>query len=250
MAKARRSETNTFTMSFLDLVSAGFGAAFFLFLIFASLPITPSGGMAGSTEYIDVELQWSERDYLLELVVYPPQGEPLRLGHPHIQIDPLSGQIYLSEQHNTQLINGFKAAYLTGSSAYGEQSLQDQGSHQEFVHLRVIDPCPGQWRFAINVNNRRGSAAYMHSKNGTAKVPLNKLNAYTSTEDLALSAAYISTVKEIDLLQNLSAYLGGTALNTFSAITWQSPDNTTTDTLTVKEPKEASSKSHCRIGTN
>ena len=49
----------TTALSLLDIVSAGFGAAVFLFVVFASLPIDarpPSGG--GGGRFIDLEITW------------------------------------------------------------------------------------------------------------------------------------------------------------------------------------------------
>ena len=46
-------------IGFLDIVSAGFGATLFLFVIFASLPPeTGSPAAGGGGSYIDLELQW------------------------------------------------------------------------------------------------------------------------------------------------------------------------------------------------
>ena len=50
---------NTLALSFLDIVSAGFGGAVFLFIIFASLPPeVPQSEATGKTRYLDISLQW------------------------------------------------------------------------------------------------------------------------------------------------------------------------------------------------
>lgn len=245
----RRSQPNTFTMSFLDLVSAGFGAAFFLFLIFASLPITSSGGMLGSTEYIDVELSWQDNEQLLELIVYPPDGKEIRLGQPHIQIEPLSGQVLLGSQQTAQLINGWQAAFITGSSAYGDTSLHasNNNQHTSFLHFRVINPCPGNWRFALNVNNRRSASPYMRERNGRTEITINRMNAYTSADDISANAIYQTAVNVIDPLKNLSEWMRGNASNVYTPIIWKTPEQLVSENIVVKPSPNRIDISHCRI---
>ena len=66
MKRAARSPTRATTasvaLSFLDIVSAGFGGAVFLFVIFASLPIdTLAPAQGGGRRFIDVQIEWSKQ---------------------------------------------------------------------------------------------------------------------------------------------------------------------------------------------
>ena len=66
MKRAARSPTRATTasvaLSFLDIVSAGFGGAVFLFVIFASLPIdTVAPAQGGGRRFIDVQIEWAKQ---------------------------------------------------------------------------------------------------------------------------------------------------------------------------------------------
>ena len=61
-------------LSLLDIVSAGFGSAIFLFVVFASLPVaqpTPVG--VGGSEYIDLYLEWGSAAALETAAKVPDQ---------------------------------------------------------------------------------------------------------------------------------------------------------------------------------
>ena len=50
---------NTLALSFLDIVSAGFGGSVFLFIIFASLPPeVPQSDESGQPRFLDISLEW------------------------------------------------------------------------------------------------------------------------------------------------------------------------------------------------
>ena len=50
---------NTLALSFLDIVSAGFGGAVFLFIVFASLPPeVPQSDETGQSRFLDISLEW------------------------------------------------------------------------------------------------------------------------------------------------------------------------------------------------
>lgn len=60
--RARRNgggEPASLALSLLDIVSAGFGAAVFLFVVFAALPLgEPRPGGGGGSSFIDLRLEW------------------------------------------------------------------------------------------------------------------------------------------------------------------------------------------------
>jgi hypothetical protein len=151
-------------MSFLDTVSAGFGAAFFLFIIFASLPIEKSSGMLGSEEYIQIELWWSSSQYNLDLVVVPPGGSHQRLyldqrrsasGGAIIE-DPITGKVGdLPGREKWQV------AYINGTSSYGQSNSEvvrsSAGliSNSQRLSFRANGACWGDWQFFIAVKSNR-----------------------------------------------------------------------------------------------
>jgi len=205
--------------------------------------------MLGSSEYIDVELSWQDNEQLLELIVYPPDGKEIRLGQPHIQIEPLSGQVLLGNQQTAQRINGWQAAFINGSSAYGDTSLHtnNNNQHTSFLHFRVINPCPGNWRFALNVNNRRSASPYMRERNGNSEITINRMNAYTSADDISANAIYKAAVSVMDPLKNLSEWMRGNASNVYTPITWNTPEQLVSENIVVKPSPNRIDISHCRI---
>lgn len=50
------------TLSYIDMVSGGFGAAFFLFLIFVSFPIETSSTPSNGSRFLDVWVSWEDPD--------------------------------------------------------------------------------------------------------------------------------------------------------------------------------------------
>ncbi|MEW7996435.1 MAG: hypothetical protein G8D90_14400 [gamma proteobacterium symbiont of Clathrolucina costata] len=158
--KQFRPALNPFTMSFLDTVSAGFGAAFFLFIIFASLPIEKSSGMLGSEEYIQIELEWNSLDYNLELIVDPPGSsrthQRLFLHNNAIIENPITGEIAdLSGRESWQ------TAFINGASAYGQSTstiLKSENSsidNKQHLSFRANGTCPEDWKFFVAVKSNK-----------------------------------------------------------------------------------------------
>lgn len=162
--KRFRPALNPFTMSFLDTVSAGFGAAFFLFVIFASMPIERASGMLGSEEYIQVELWWSSSQYNLELIVIPPGGKHQRLyldrnrnaSGGAIIADPITGEV-----GDLPGSEKWQRAYINGTSSYGqsnsvvERSSTDITTSSHRLSFRANGACWGDWQFFVAVKSNR-----------------------------------------------------------------------------------------------
>ena len=162
--KRFRPALNPFTMSFLDTVSAGFGAAFFLFIIFASMPIEKSSGMLGSEEYIQIELWWSSSQYNLDLIVVPPGGSHQRLyldqkrsasGGAIIE-DPITGKV-----GDLPGREKWQKAYINGTSSYGQSNSEVVRSSAGFtssshrLSFRANGACWGDWQFFVAVKSNR-----------------------------------------------------------------------------------------------
>ena len=65
-----RATTATAALSFLDIVSAGFGGAVFLFVVFASFPTeTPPPQNGGGKHFIDVQIKWPKRE-VAKLIIH------------------------------------------------------------------------------------------------------------------------------------------------------------------------------------
>lgn len=194
------------------MVSAGFGAAFFLFLIFASLPVTPAGGLLGSTEYLEVDVRWSG-DALLELVVETPDHQRVRLGHGVVEVQVEDGLVTFGEGSGG--VAAWQAAYLWGASSHGQARLYSEADDVNHLNLRIIGPCPGEWRFGLNLNNVRDWS--MLEPDDSASYAATAFTAEEEPEEGTYSAA--GTVQGLDIA---ASRLGGEDYP-FSRIAWDHP---------------------------
>lgn len=135
---------NPFAMSFLDTVSAGFGAAYFLFIIFASLPIVQSGGMLGSSQFIELEIAWKDPGVAIYPIVHF-NGKAIAI-HQNV---PSTGAI-LADGHEESYPGVWQKAFSFGGSPYGTQEIL-RGSNKKSRGLKVniLGPCTGDWKFEL-----------------------------------------------------------------------------------------------------
>lgn len=136
-------------LSFLDIVSAGFGGAIFLLVVFITLPIaTEGGGGGGSTRYISIALNWpsirlsngTEAWPLIELQI---EHNKTRISTMYIDPDP---------DHDIlpPLRQRWKMAILSGFDASNRYHAIGENAERE-VQLRIVDPQSGEWNFYVNV---------------------------------------------------------------------------------------------------
>jgi hypothetical protein len=146
-------QVSVFGLSFIDLVSGGFGAAFFMFLMFVTLPITVIDAGGGGEQYIDIRLEWDGDVRLEPIIGYTPHNSPieryLRLSSNSVQISPASGTVSYSEQRF------WRDLIVFGHAGRGAERMQNIGtsgaSAKETATLvRFIQPCPGRYRVFVN----------------------------------------------------------------------------------------------------
>lgn len=151
----RREQPNAFTMSFLDIVCSGFGAAIFMYIIFASMPIQQAGGKKGSTDYIQLDVKWNQSsgqtDRTLSIYVKPPNGEFIQLHGQNRSIDPETGRISISGKESQS--GAWGVVYTTGLSSTSDGIDDMLIGTKKAASVRIIHPCPGEWKFAVNSQN-------------------------------------------------------------------------------------------------
>lgn len=161
---------DTFGFSFVDLVSGGFGAAFFLFLVFATLPLDSGSAPGGGDRFIGIWLTWDAVDESYEPIIeFRPQpshqGEVevwrrYRLSEGRLSAQNEFGEVTTSGLGEAPfwsklLAAGFSDAMSPALRAYvsvpDDPSLHNvEGKAGLWMHF--IDPCPGSYRVRINRN--------------------------------------------------------------------------------------------------
>lgn len=135
---------NPFAMSFLDTVSAGFGAAFFLFIIFASLPIVQSSGMLGSSQFIELEITWADPGISIYPIVHY-DGHVIQLN----KNSPETGAVIADGR--TETYPGiWQKAFSFGGSTYGTQDIfNTSAGNDRGLKINILGPCSGEWMFEL-----------------------------------------------------------------------------------------------------
>lgn len=136
-------------LSFIDLVSGGFGAAFFLFLIFVTLPITVVETGGGGDQYIDIRLEWESATRLEIIVGFTPDEGTieryLRLSDRDVRVDPASGEVKTLDDPFWQDL------FVFGYAGRAESRMESvDGTMRTTTLFRMIRPCAGRYRFFVN----------------------------------------------------------------------------------------------------
>lgn len=137
------SLASPFAMSFLDTVSAGFGAAFFLFIIFASFPIVFSSGMLGSSQFMEVEITWDDPGISIYPVIYF-NGRAITVK----ENVPETGAI-IADGHTETYPGVWQKAFSSGSSLFGTQGIYDTTANERGLKINILGPCTGDWKFDL-----------------------------------------------------------------------------------------------------
>lgn len=193
----RNLGSSAFGMSFLDVVCSGFGASFLLFLIFASLPITPSGGRIGSDHYIDLGIQWPNTSIIVALSIRTPGGEWYDLEH-DFEVDSLTGRV--TRRGRSVLTNAWLALYVSGATIFGDERLEAMpigDTSRMALHLRMQSPCAGPWRFAVRTPNLRSDTDVWISKRPPPQTVELSSTARTSQQTLETTV----TADRLELLK-------------------------------------------------
>lgn len=144
-------------LSFIDLVSGGFGAAFFLFLIFVTLPITVVETGGGGDQYIDLRLEWESATRLEVVVGFTPEDGTveryLRLSDRDVRVDPASGEVTTLDAPFWQDL------FVFGYAGRSESRMQPaDGTVRTATLVRMIRPCAGRYRFFVNATGFAGQS--------------------------------------------------------------------------------------------
>jgi hypothetical protein len=142
------------TLSYIDMISGGFGAAFFLFLIFVSFPIETSSTPSNGSRFLDIWLTWGVPDVSVYTVVeFTPEGRGLIAPAPRLY-SLNSRAMRRNSRTGEVMYSGRDAPFWTyfaeaGYSSGGERGMRQSDGTQAGQWLRFSDPCPGFYRILV-----------------------------------------------------------------------------------------------------
>lgn len=151
--RQRPSESNL-ALSFIDTISGGFGAAFFLFLIFASMPFEDAAAAGGASRFMEVWLRWKSPADLMDITLEHDSGVKIRLTSNDFAVDPFTG---ILEPGNRKTL--WRTAQVNGFSWFGETGMANEASAA--TRLRLADPCPGKWRITATLHSHPAGEAWL-----------------------------------------------------------------------------------------
>lgn len=138
-------------LSYLDIVTAAFGAAIFLLFVFATLPLDRAGG-AGAATYIDVHVSYLGTA-VIEIQLEHNGKMILRTLDPTFSFDPRTG-----------------VAKLSASPAFQDVLISNKemaaSGTQQHIGFRVLGPAPGAW--VVHANAAESVAPFSE----TASTPI------------------------------------------------------------------------------
>lgn len=226
-----------FGMSFLDTVSAGFGAAIFLFLIFATIPIESASSRIGSEQFIHLLLEWDDPDAILELIVHTPEGSTIRVFDSQVDeaANPFTG---LVEKKS----NEWQGALIFGESHFGKNSLVSEVVRKRRISLRIIGPCPSDvegpnkkaWSFDVAIR----SATSLKFRVDEAVIP------YRATLYTADSQADGGPLRVDDRLVGVSEWLRDDE-QTGEPLLWSDADGNALSKYVEVKARPADPLAHC-----
>lgn len=155
----RRATVIRLGLSFVDVVSGGFGAAFFLFLIFATLPFVEEPSRGGGSHFVDVVVTWNPWLVYLNLIVEhsSPSGTVRRLDltdHRRFRIED-DGTVSARTEGESHRF--WDHAMAAGVARRGTAALGDGTEDQRATWLRLTRPCPGELTLRLAPDGVHGS---------------------------------------------------------------------------------------------
>lgn len=221
--RRRRPPETSLALSFIDTISGGFGAAFFMFLIFASLPLDTPTASGGATRFMEIWLTWTSADELAEITLDYGGGRKIVRMSAENAPDPLTGAISVSGAP-------WKEAHSNGFSWFGDRGMagtQTDGTGQYGTRLRLADPCPGEWRVTLSLHSRREGESWF-----TENVPV----------EVAASAILFDGVKDVRRFSEVVEIVAGQR----SPIVWQEEGaEGTTPVIGIGRPYRSESLISC-----
>ncbi|PLK71886.1 hypothetical protein C0V73_07240 [Rhizobium sp. TH135] len=162
--KRIRDRPPSLALSFVDTVSGGFGAAFFLFLIFASLPIESEARKSGGGQrFLEIWMFWPDNAGVAELYLTHNDNRPIRFTSSLLQEDPATGRL-----KTDSVVHPFwREGFASGFSWFGEAHMSaaaapaDGATEMRATRFRLGDHCPGNLRISATVFGRRSAADWL-----------------------------------------------------------------------------------------
>lgn len=142
------------TLSYIDMVSGGFGAAFFLFLIFVSFPIETSSTPSNGSRFLDVWVSWEDPDVsVFSKVEFTPEANgttvpgtlAYSLNSRAMSRDPGTGEVTYSGRAAPFWTKFAEAGYGSG----GDRGMRHSDTGHAAQWLRFSDPCPGTYKIFV-----------------------------------------------------------------------------------------------------
>lgn len=157
-----RERPPSLALSFVDTISGGFGAAFFLFLIFASLPIDEEANRTGGgSRFIEIWLKWPDAPPIAELYLRHDQRPWLRFTSSRMHEDSQTGRLTVDEP-----LRFWRQAFASGFSWFGDAYMtkgqSDAGTNMRAVRFRLADHCAGTLEVSAAVYGRRTASDWLN----------------------------------------------------------------------------------------
>lgn len=152
--RRQRPSESSLALSFIDTISGGFGAAFFLFLIFASMPFEDLPAAGGASRFMEIWLRWKSAADLMEITLEHESGVRIRLTSKDFAVDPFTGELQSNSDRAL-----WRVAQVNGFSWFGETRMSNDEAAA--TRLRLADPCPGKWWITATLHSRPAGEAWL-----------------------------------------------------------------------------------------
>ncbi|MEL0437945.1 hypothetical protein [Phycobacter sp. K97] len=152
-------EPDTFGFSFVDMVSGGFGAAFFLFLIFSTLPLDIGSRGGGGDRFLQIWVDWNggeAANVTLEPIIEFAPSESndwlsYRMSTGRLRQTGDFGDMQFRFRHRIFWTHVFGAGFSDARST-AMTRIDENGVDRSGFWLHFSNPCPGRYRIALNRN--------------------------------------------------------------------------------------------------
>ena len=142
------------TLSYIDMISGGFGAAFFLFLIFVSFPIETSSTPSNGSRFLDFWVSWDDPGVsVFSVVEFTPT--PKGTTTPRARLYSLNSRAMSRNFGTGEVIySGAEAPFWShfaeaGYGRGGDRGMRQVDAKRSAQWLRFSDPCPGEYRILV-----------------------------------------------------------------------------------------------------
>ena len=132
------------TLSYIDLISGGFGAAFFLFLIFVSFPIETSSTPSNGSRFLDIWVSWEDPEVsVFTIVEFTPETNGTTM--PGALVYSLNSRAMSRDPGTGKITYLGRAPFWTefaeaGYGSGGDRGMRDSDTGHAAQWLRFSDP--------------------------------------------------------------------------------------------------------------